>query len=715
LAAAIELRGSAPQTTAGQAAQTPPGPQSVQSAVVQLVDPRETLLPMLEGLSRALGYRRAAVALYDPARGALRGTVGLNVPDALVESIEIPLDEDENPIVIALREGVPVRVDDPRKARLRGDVLNLLLEMEFTSFAVVPLRSNSEPFDLATWQGRDVPSVGVAILNKQETITEADIERLMPFATQAGAALVRASDVERLRDSSEQHAVQKEWLFWMINGFADPVILCNADNDILLQNLRAETLFKANPDDSPGKSRAIWMNNFLFTAALSTSVLEQNPAGRATNDLTLVDPIEGTELLFEMRTMPATNYFNGARGTVAVLTNITDLRQATEQVTQNVHRLQSVEEEIRLERDRLNLVLRSVPNPIILLDVGNQPILMNHEALRLFQASPLDSSRSRRAQLCVSNEAKFTSFVSQLRLDPAQGMSGELVLTDPDSREQLTMAVTSTEVRDELGAVVATVSVMQDVSRLRELERRRIEQILFDSEKLAATGRLAASIAHEINNPLEAIKNALYLLTNKIPPDDPNAKFLQIATKETDRVSRILRQMLGFYRPPKMEPTDINRLIEESEGLIEKHLRQNRVRLENDLDDKLPPVIAAADQIKQVLLNLMINAQQAMPDGGTIYVSTRVSHGADPEFLMSDSVHIQIKDTGKGIAEEHLPHIFEPFFSTKDEKGTGLGLWVSQGIVQAHGGSIKLRSREGRGTTFSVALPIGGPAEHGDR
>jgi nitrogen-specific signal transduction histidine kinase len=714
--AVTEPRSSAPQTTTtGAAGQTPPAPQSVQSAVVQLVDLRETLLPMLEGLSRALGYRRGAVALYDPARGALRGTVGLNVPDALIESIEIPLAESENPMVIALREGVPMRVDDTRaQSTLREDAMRLLVEMEFTSFAVVPLRSNSEQFGLATWQGRDVPSVGVVILSKDEPVTDADVERLMPFATQAGTALVRASDVERLRDSSEQHAIEKEWLFWMINGFADPVVLTNADNDIILQNLRAETLFKSNPEDSEGKRRAIWMNNFLFTAALSTSALEQNPQGRGTHDLTLVDPIEGTELLFEMRTLPATNYYNGARGTVAVLTNITDLRQATEQVSQNVHRLQTAEEEIRLERDRLNLVLRSVPNPIILLDIDNQPILMNHEALRLLQASAIDSHRSRRGQICISNEAKFTSFVLQLRLDPAQGMTGEIVLTDPDSREQLTMAVTSTEVRDEFGAVVATVSVMQDVSRLRELERRRIEQILFDSEKLAATGRLAASIAHEINNPLEAIKNALYLLTKKIPAADPNAKFLQIATKETDRVSRILRQMLGFYRPPKMEPTDINRLVEDCESLIEKHLRQHRVKLEKDLDSDVPPIIASADQLKQVLLNLMLNAQQAMPQGGTLYVSTRVSHGADPEFLMSDSVHIQIRDTGNGIAEQDLPHIFEPFFSTKDEKGTGLGLWVSQGIVQAHGGSIKLRSREGRGTTFSVALPIRGPAEHVD-
>src|SRR4030088_231763 len=220
-----EFRSSAPQaSTSGQAAQAPVAPQSVQSAVVQLVDPRETLTPMLEGLSRALGYRRAVVALYDPSRGALRGTVGLNVPDALVESIEIPLGEAESPMVIALREGAPVRVDDTRtQSHLREDALGPLLEMEMASFAVVPLRSSSEQFGLATWQGRDVPAVGVVILSKYETITDADIERLMPFATQAGEALVRASDVERLQDSSEAPAVEKEWLFLMGNRVHEPL------------------------------------------------------------------------------------------------------------------------------------------------------------------------------------------------------------------------------------------------------------------------------------------------------------------------------------------------------------------------------------------------------------------------------------------------------------------------------------------------------------
>jgi PAS domain-containing protein len=157
----------------------------------------------------------------------------------------------------------------------------------------------------------------------------------------------------------------------------------------------------------------------------------------------------------------------GLHGWLDKLTNITDLRHATEQATQNVELLQTAEESVRLERDRLNLILRSVPNPIILLDMDNQPILMNHEAIRLLQASLLDSHRSRRGQICISNQARFTAFVSQLLLDPAQSMTGEIVLTDPDTREQLTMAVTSTEVRGELGAAAATVSVMDETARLQ--------------------------------------------------------------------------------------------------------------------------------------------------------------------------------------------------------------------------------------------------------
>ena len=245
-----------------------------------------------------------------------------------------------------------------------------------------------------------------------------------------------------------------------------------------------------------------------------------------------------------------------------------------------------------------------------------------------------------------------------------------------------------------------------------ELEELRHE--LFESEKLAATGRLAASIAHEINNPLEAIQNALYLLVNTIPADDPNARFLNIAMKETERMSRILRQMLGFYRPAaSMAPTDLNVLIEEAEALVAKRLRDRGVRIEKTLDRTLPRVVASSDQMKQVILNLLLNAAEAMPAGGVITLSTQAYHDADSAFLRSDAVRILIADTGPGIAEQHLEQIFEPFFSTKGEKGTGLGLWVSSGIVQSHGGALQVRSRPGSGTTFSITLPIGGPPVDG--
>ena len=231
------------------------------------------------------------------------------------------------------------------------------------SFAVVPLRSTSEQVGLASWQGRDVPAVGVVLLSKEEPISDADIERLMPFATSAGAALVAASDVERLKDSSEQHAVEKEWLFWMVNGVRRSGRPDRRQQRHHPAEHAGRELFKASPGDSEGKARAIRMNNFMFTATLSTRKLEQ---GRP-RDEPRADPGRSDRrhraAVRDASTLPATNYFNGSRGTVTVLKNVTDLRHATEQVTQNVHRLQTAEEEIRLERDRLNLIMRSVPEP----------------------------------------------------------------------------------------------------------------------------------------------------------------------------------------------------------------------------------------------------------------------------------------------------------------------------------------------------------------
>jgi len=382
----------------------------------------------------------------------------------------------------------------------------------------------------------------------------------------------------------------------------------------------------------------------------------------------------------------------------------------TQELGANIQRVQSVDQEIRMERDRLDLVLRNVPNPIIVVDNTNEIVSMNAAAEQLFKPPRDPLVQSRRAQVAVRNTATFISFLSQLSRDPAPRRSGEVRLTDVDTGEELELQVTANEVRDPVGATVATVSVIQDVGHLRELERRRLEQTLLDAEKLAATGRLAASIAHEINNPLEAIQNALYLLVKRIPENDPNAKFLGIAMKETERMSRILRQMLGLYRPAAdLAPTDLNLLVEEAEALVAKRLLVRNVKVEKQLQQGLPKVMASADQIKQVILNLVLNAAEAMPEGGLVTVSTESHRDTTSGLIRGDEIRMQVADTGPGIADEYLPHIFEPFFSTKREKGTGLGLWVSLGIAQSHGGRLQVSNRPGGGTVFSMTLPIGGP------
>ena len=662
-------------------------------------DPRETLEPMLDDLVRGLGYDKAVVLVYDEPSASLRGLFGWNVTDDQARRLTIGVAGSDNPLVVALRTGAPQRVDPGDGVKLDENTGAALAEMGIGGFVATPLRSTT---------GRSDGPRAVVLLSRKDGVREADLERLVPFARQASAALMREQDVQVLRQASESHAVEKEWLWWMVNSVADPVLVTDAQNDILHLNRRAEHLFRSSDEDSAGKRRAVWMNNFLFTAALSAWNLDT--ASRATNrEVTLVDPVEGTELIYEVITMLATNHRIGERGVVSVLKDVTDIRHMTEELARSAERIQTADLQIRAERDRLDLVLRSVPNPIIVVDNDNEIITLNAAAQRLF--APTQYS-TRHDQIALANDARFTSFLSQLRLEPSSTRRGEVMLTDPETEEHLEMEVTAADVRGPHGSVVATVSAMQDVGRLRELERRRLEQVLFDTEKLAATGRLAASIAHEINNPLEAVQNSLYLLSRALPEGAPERSFLDIATRETQRMSRILRQMLGFYRPTtSMGPTDINALVLEAETLVAKRLRENSVRIEKELLPTLPLIHASADQLKQVLLNLFLNATEAMPKGGRLIVATQTGGGGELDAYSADVVRIDVRDTGTGISEEAVARIFEPFFSTKMEKGTGLGLWVSHGIVQAHGGTLKVRSRAGHGTTFTITLPIAGPQD----
>jgi len=231
------------------------------------------------------------------------------------------------------------------------------------------------------------------------------------------------------------------------------------------------------------------------------------------------------------------------------------------------------------------------------------------------------------------------------------------------------------------------------------------QEQLIQAEKVAATGRLAASIAHEINNPLQAIHNCLHLVTHRKLAEDKEAYYLNLAQEEVQRLIAIVQRTLDFYRPSKGREvlTDINLVIESVLALANKRVEHGKVRVQRHLSPDLPKLQTVADQLTQVFLNLIVNAVEAMPDGGDLAITTQHE---------GDQVYIRIRDTGVGMNPEEAKRIFEPFYTTK-RSGTGLGLAVSYGIIQRHGGDITVESAPGRGATFIVSLPVqpaGAPA-----
>jgi two-component system NtrC family sensor kinase len=255
---------------------------------------------------------------------------------------------------------------------------------------------------------------------------------------------------------------------------------------------------------------------------------------------------------------------------------------------------------------------------------------------------------------------------------------------------------------DENGEEIASVGVFKDLRERLGIERelQKMREALLQSEKLAAMGRLTSQIAHELNNPIYGIMNTLELLRTEIPPESKRRKILELSLSETQRLAEMLRNMLSFSKPEeeKRRPVKINELVEGILLVMEKQMKEANIKMETHFDDGIPEVMASTNQMRQVMLNMLKNAKEAMPKGGTLTVRTNRE---------DNKVLIHIQDTGVGIPEEIRSKIFEAFFTTKQKvKGVGLGLSVCYGIIKGHGGEIKVESEEGKGTTFTISLPI---------
>lgn len=323
---------------------------------------------------------------------------------------------------------------------------------------------------------------------------------------------------------------------------------------------------------------------------------------------------------------------------------------------------------------------------------ANEPLILNEVPLesKLHGGGSYDASRS--TTLVLRNILAVPMIVKSRAV-------GAIVVIN-----KLEGAFTSDDL-EMLQFLAAAVAIAAENARLygeladfaKELERSQTQ--LVQAEKLAATGRMAASIAHEINNPLQAIHNCLHLAINRPLTEEKKQHYLVMAQEECERLITLVQRTLEFYRPSKgrSSPTRVNDLIENVLALSSKQLEHGAIKVHKNLMSSLPEIAAVPDQLTQVLLNLIINAIEAMPDGGDLTITTSATE---------DWLQVAIRDSGPGVNPDDVAKIFEPFYTTK-ATGTGLGLSVSYGIIQRHGGRIDVQGVPGEGTTFTVALPIG--------
>ncbi len=305
-------------------------------------------------------------------------------------------------------------------------------------------------------------------------------------------------------------------------------------------------------------------------------------------------------------------------------------------------------------------------------------------------------------------DASLKALLSDLQL-------GAVILT-PISRQNLRMVLYAARAVDEPPFSESDLEMFQILARqaITALENARLyaeqldyvrqveesQKALIQAEKMAAAGRLSASIAHEVNNPLQAVQNCLHLAGREDLPAEKRREYFDLARTELERLMLTVRRMLDFYRPgtTSLEEVDLGEMLQYSLTLMAKQLDEARINVSVDFSGDIPHIHVMGNQIQQVFINLILNAADAMPHGGDLKISIR-------SFM--DGVELLFQDGGKGVSKEKQANMFEPFFSTKDG-GTGLGLTVSYNIITAHGGVLELLPERSPGACFRIFLPAGG-------
>jgi PAS domain S-box-containing protein len=523
-------------------------------------------------------------------------------------------------------------------------------------------------------------------------------------------------------------------LYSIINAVTDPILLTDTEGKLIIANSHAEKLFAAPEEASEGWRRAAALNNMLFSAALSTSAVGMSELAR--RELLLVDPLEGSDLLFELLSSRAKDERQGTF-VVSILRNVTDLARAKEEIEESYRTLRVAQAEVRDERHRLDLIIDSVADPILVTDQEGDIVLMNTPAERLFNAPGLDDEAALRR--VRANGANLTSFVSNvLTRSGEQRYRGEIQLTDPLVGRPLPVEALAGTILSEQGELMWVVTILHDLTEAIEKARlyEQLKQASVELERKVqeATGELAeqnellrrqhialeqasnlksqflANMSHEFRTPLNAILGYTHMLLNNVTGrvTEPQRKSLARIDSNAKHLLALINDILDITRieagrmPLNATSFRVSDLFNEVMSELEPIIKRSNLTVATRQRGAVPRVRSDRQKVKQIVLNLLSNALKFTPAGSVTMTASFDRRRRE--------VAIAVKDTGVGIPREDQAKVFEDFRQLDSSPargygGTGLGLSICRRLANMLGGTIDLESESGRGSTFTLRLP----------
>lgn len=674
------------------------------------IDVQASARRVVDWLAANARVEQAVVVVCEPGAGPLLLVAEHGVSSSTIVDFSLNREDEAHPLVRALEGGEAVFFSDP--------AIVSRSPMAASPFHAIPLRGADD----------HVPH-GLLIAS-------AAAPDVSPHVTWAARVLGRQVSrlLSRERLAETRFGQERMLLYSIINAVTDPILLTDTEGKLIIANTHAEKLFAAPEDASEGWRRAVALNNMLFSAALSTSAVAQ--AELARRELLLVDPLEGSDLLFELLSSRAKDERQGTY-VVSVLRNVTDLARAKEEIEESYRTLRIAQAEVRDERHRLDLIIDSVADPILVTDEEGDIVLMNEPAERLFYVPPTAGEAAQRR--VRANGVNLTSFVSNvLTRSGEQRYRGELHLTDPPTGRPSPVEGLAGQILSEQGELMWVVTILHDLTEAIEKARlfqelkeayaqveRKVQEAtteLAEQNELlrrqhieleqasALKSQFLANMSHEFRTPLNAILGYTHMLLNGVtgPVLDAQRKSLSRIDSNSRHLLALINDILDITRieagrmPLNLTKFQISDLIVEVMAELDPIIKKSNLTVRRRIPRTLPVLKSDRQKVKQIVLNLLSNSLKFTPTGS---VTLAAAHDATARQLI-----IEVVDTGVGIAPDDQRKVFEDFRQldsspTRGYGGTGLGLSICRRLAQMLGGTIELESTRGKGSTFMLRLP----------